>query len=341
MTEQKKIQAAAPDGAGAERRGGDAAAETARKICDKAISLGFDDCGIISLDEMDGYAELFSERMLRVPESKAFYERLQYITNVKKRFPWAKSLLICATWLGKYKYPKILRRRYAKAYFLSPQSVEGGDGYKTELKRWLSDQGIRCDGGDEEGHLSVGGLRYAAMAAGLGIIRKNNFFYNEKGSYVELDGYALDAECSLHRRKNVSPCPDGCQICVKSCPTGALRAPYELAPMRCVSFCTTFGKGAVPPGADEKQLGEWIVGCDACQDCCPHNRHDWDEGEDFPGLDELLPLLSPENILKATDEELRERIIPKTVRHIFPDEIQTLRINAERALRNTADREQN
>ena len=34
----------------------------------------------------------------------------------------------------------------------------------------------------------------------------------------------------------------------------------------------TFGKGAVPPFLTEGMYQEWILGCDNCQDACPHNR---------------------------------------------------------------------
>ena len=47
-------------------------------------------------------------------------------------------------------------------------------------------------------HSSIGSLRYVAEMAGLGIVRKNNFLYSEKGSYLELVGYVIDQECELY-----------------------------------------------------------------------------------------------------------------------------------------------
>ena len=35
-------------------------------------------------------------------------------------------------------------------------------------------------------------LRWAGMKAGIGIIRKNNFFYTEKGSYQYLEAFLID-----------------------------------------------------------------------------------------------------------------------------------------------------
>ncbi len=105
-------------------------------------------------------------------------------------------------------------------------------------------------------------------------------------------------------------------------------------PMACVSFWTTFGKSVLPPFFKKEQFDEWICGCDACQDACPHNRKkDWSEGEEFPGLRELVPLLEPANLIAATDEELRERIIPKTADHVAANQTETLRRGAKRVLK--------
>lgn len=308
----------------------------AQSIYQTALEAGFDNCGIISLDDMESYGTRFEERTEAVPESKPFYEKLHALVDTKKRFPWAKSLVICTTWYGKYRYPKQLQGRYAKSFFLSPESDKSTEAYKQKqtLHQWFDEQGIRWDGGPKLGAIQVGGLRYAALQAGLGIIRTNNFFYDEKGSWLELEGYVIDRECRLYQKQQLRPCSPNCNLCVKNCPTKSLSTPYTMNPLKCISYCTTFGKGTVPKGVEESVFGEWLVGCDRCQDVCPFNRHDWNSGEDFPGLDELLPILEPEALLTATDEELVNQVIPKTVKHIQPNEVEVLRRNAARILRN-------
>ena len=104
-------------------------------------------------------------------------------------------------------------------------------------------------------------------------------------------------------------------------------------PMKCVSWITTFGNGNVLPPLQNKDLRDWICGCDACQDACPFNkRHDWEEGEEFYGLDTLISLLQPQNLIRASDETLWEKVIPKTEHHLRPAQTETLRICAQRAL---------
>ena len=80
-------------------------------------------------------------------------------------------------------------------------------------------------------------------------------------------------------------------------------------------------------------LEEWILGCDNCQACCPFNKnHDWSIGKDYPGLDALELILQPEYILKASDEEIIEKLIPKFCFHLTDKQIPLLRKSAKRAI---------
>ncbi len=314
--------------------------ELAKEIEQQALAHGFSACGIISLDDMDGYAKMYEERMENVPESRPFYSRpeMQQITQVKKRFPWAKSLIICTTDYTRYRFPKELRNKFAKAFLLSRDGDTTTELYrkKHDFTRWLTDKGLRWEGGDDTSHLQIGGLRYAAMKAGLGIIRRNNFFYNENGCYVELDGYAIDAECRLYHHADIRPCSDRCNLCQKACPSHALQGPNKFSPLRCVSFCNTFGLGWNPMKVTDEEMGTWTIGCDACQDACPYNRRkNWDEGEPFPNLEELVPYFDLERLQTAPAEEIIEKVLPKTQEHIFPNQVNLLRESAKRAMKNS------
>lgn len=299
-----------------------------------ALSCGFDSCGILPLEMLGDYEERLRERMEKVPSSAGFYKGFVGSSLVKKRFPWAQSAVVCAYSYGKYRYPKELRGRYAKSYFLEPEP--GSDqGYNLErLEAWFQEKGIRWAGGRHFGNNSVFPLRHGAMKAGLGIIRKNNFFYTEQGSYITLVGYVIDKPCVLLHRTELRPCAPSCTLCQRACKTKALHAPYTMDPGKCVSFLNTFGKGNIPPGLGDEMLEEWLIGCDNCQDICPYNRHNWDVGEPFSNLEELAPLLTPEKVPGLSDEFIRQEVIPKTAKHLQPaDGPDILRKNAQRALR--------
>ena len=309
----------------------------AKEIHDKAVSCGFDNCGIIPIDDMDRFEEYFQERKKAVPSSAFFYEAVGDLAGIKRRFPWAKSVVVCSFWLGRYQFPASLQGRYAKGFFLSPGNETQRDFLESreQFETWFAQRGVRCEGGGQFGHLSIGPLRHAAVAAGIGIIRKNNFLYTEKGSFVELTGYVIDRECELRLTPNLKPCAEKCNLCQKSCPSGALKGPYTMSPLECVSFLTTFGKGALPPVMDDKASAGWICGCDACQDACPYNRkHGWSVGEACPGLEELEPELQPEKLLRQSDEFLQKNVIPYTNYHVTSNETETLRVCAARSLKN-------
>ena len=170
--------------------------------------------------------------------------------------------------------------------------------------------------------------QYSSFANG----KQENFFYGEKGSYYKLEGYLIDKECEYIHKVDMMDCSPSCNICKNACKTSALIDDYTMNPLLCTSFLTTFGEGKLTDDLSEDMLEEWICGCDACQDACPYNRHDWSKGKEFYGLEELVPLLEPENLVKASDEELIEKVIPKTDFHIPPEKIEILRRNARRAI---------
>ncbi len=297
-----------------------------------ALDCGYDNCGIVSPKELEGSQDRLRERVRNVPSSAGFYNGVASLYEpVTDRFPWAKSVIVLTAEHGKYRFPAEMRGRYAKAFFLSPEEGRTDACDHTKFESWLTERGIRWE------HGSVP-LRYAAMKAGLGIIRKNNFFYTDKGSFVGLTGYIIDQECTLVQKVSPRPCGETCTLCQKACRSGSLCAPYTMDPTRCISFWTTFGKGNVPPFLDDSMFEEWVCGCDNCQDVCPYNRrHDWDEGEPFSNLEQIAPKLVPETLLEQTDDFLQEQVIAKTDNHLTPEDTRVLRRAAERAIKNRLD----
>lgn len=306
-----------------------------------ATANGYDSCGIISIDDMAGFKKYYQQRLQEIPSSEMFYQAVGDLSGSTKRFPWAKSIIICTYWLGRYRFPEKLRGKYGKGFLLSSYNEVCKDiqEQRSVFEKWLDDQGIRWDGGTNRGHLSIGPLRYAAATAGLGIIRRNNFFYTKDGSFIELVGYVIDKSCRLIHEPDVKPCIENCNLCRKNCPTQSLIKEYTMDPLKCISFYTTFGKGAVPPLIKEEAFQEWICGCDVCQDVCPFNRrHDWNEGIDYPGLEDLAEHLQPERLLSESDDYLKEHVIPMTDNHLSPADIETLRICAKRSIENRISR---
>lgn len=114
--------------------------------------------------------------------------------------------------------------------------------------------------------------RALGQRAGLGFIGKNTmlirkrvgsfFFLAEILSDLIIEGSAAAAQessCGI------------CTRCKEACPTAALSSDYVLDAKRCISYLNIEKRGRLSM-AEQIALGEWVFGCDLCQEVCPFNH---------------------------------------------------------------------
>jgi epoxyqueuosine reductase len=110
--------------------------------------------------------------------------------------------------------------------------------------------------------------RAVAARAGLGWYGKNScIIVPGHGSWVMLGELLL--ELDLEPDAPLDHTCGRCQICLDRCPTGAIVAPYTIDAPSCISFQTIENQGAIPRHL-RSQLGDWVFGCDVCQEVCPY-----------------------------------------------------------------------
>ncbi|HBE76536.1 MAG TPA: Fe-S oxidoreductase [Firmicutes bacterium] len=303
-----------------------------RMIQEKAYELGYEKCGIIPIKLMEGYAEKLNERIQKVPQSKPFYQRQRRLANPLAEYPWAKSIVVMVVPYGKYKVPESVKGHIAKAYLFDVRVDPNTKEYQQSraMEQYLQELGFQVATNQKFGLV---GLRWAAFQAGLGIIRRNNFFYTQSGSWVHLEAWLIDREMELKETPDIPQCPERCNRCIKACPTCSLTEPYTMSPTACISFLTTFGGRNLPNEPLRKRFGDWIYGCDICQDVCPMNKGKWQEVAEFPGLAELAATLTPENILNMDEDFYREKIQPKFF-YLSPDELWKWKVDVLCFMRN-------
>ena len=129
--------------------------------------------------------------------------------------------------------------------------------------------------------------RGLAARAGLGWIGKNTnlLTHARSGSWVFIGAILSSAELPIDEPIR-SSC-GSCTRCLAGCPTGALVAPQTIDARRCISYLTIEHPGTLGEW-EAAALGDWIFGCDVCQEVCPVNADATDEG---PLLVPLLPLI--------------------------------------------------
>ena len=109
-----------------------------------------------------------------------------------------------------------------------------------------------------------------AAKSGLGWIGKNSNLLTQKvGSFYFIAELIIDLDLE-YDQATTDHCGT-CSACIDACPTQAIVSPYIVDGSKCISYFTIELKSTIPLEM-KGQFGDWIFGCDVCQDVCPWNR---------------------------------------------------------------------
>ncbi|MFQ5876075.1 MAG: tRNA epoxyqueuosine(34) reductase QueG [Acidobacteriota bacterium] len=248
-------------------------AALAERLKSRGVELGLGAVGIAAVEASDH--RRFFERWLAAGHagSMSWMGRTAGVRVVpRSRFPWARTAIVGAVSYLPYRgvrreQPGLLRHiaRYAL----------GRDYHRVLGARLRALAGFlesEAPGARTRVYVDTGPLleRELAARAGLGWFGKNANLIGPRGdSWLLLGQILTDVELPRDR-----PVPDHCgtcTACIDACPTGAILEPYLIDSNRCISYLTIEARGTLARERREA-LGEWVFGCDVCQEVCPWNR---------------------------------------------------------------------
>jgi epoxyqueuosine reductase len=145
--------------------------------------------------------------------------------------------------------------------------------------------------------------RDLAQRAGMGWIGKNTCLIHPKhGSYFLLSEILLDLELEPDAPFVTDHCGT-CTRCIEACPTDCILPNRTLDARRCISYLTIELKESIASELRDK-MGNWIFGCDICQNVCPWNRF---AGEGDPAFEDQRPVHSLTEELSLAPQEFNQR----------------------------------
>src|SRR6476646_10947275 len=266
---------------------------TSAEIKSRALSLGFDACGIAPAanhPELSFYREWLDRGY--AGDMAYLHRTADRRADVRHVVPSARTVICTATVYNTDR----------------PYSIESADGRQAEIARyaWGDDyhdviggrlEELLCwmrassaEPFDARAYVDTGPIqeRVYAQYAGIGWIGKNTCVINPRlGSWIFLAEIicSLDLDCD---RPALDQCGT-CTLCIEACPTKAIVSPGVLDSTRCISYLPIEHRGDIPSEFHDA-IGTHVYGCDICQEVCPWNAtpavsddHAWQPRPDWDG----------------------------------------------------------
>jgi epoxyqueuosine reductase len=276
------------------------------RIKEQARRLGFELAGIAAATEADGFDRFRAWLEAgHAGEMAYMYRHAELRRHPRAVLPAVRSVVMLGM---NYKPDGQERPETACRVARYARGRDYHDVLRERLNRlleWVCGEVPGCSG---RGVVDTAPLleRDFARRAGLGWFGKNTMLLDKRlGSYFFLAALLLDVELKPDPPHEATHC-GSCTACLDACPTRAFVGPGVLDSRLCISYLTIELRGPVP-AEYRAGLGDWLFGCDVCQEVCPWNRKAPPAAEPAFAAVPDLEAVDPVELLGLSEEEFRRR----------------------------------
>ncbi len=261
--------------------------QSTQHVREEALRLGFDACGFAKARRLET-----EERRLEEWLNQGRHGSMGWMENYfdkrvdpTKLVPEAKSVVSV---IGSYFHTDHKRQQQVNGSPKIGKYAQGRDYhkvYKKKLKKLFAFT-ERLLGSELNGRVFVDSApvldKAWAVQSGLGWMGKNsNILNREVGSFFFIGEMIVDAKF-IYSTQVTDHC-GSCTRCINACPTNAIYEPYRVNANKCISYLTIELKDQIPEKY-RNDIGDWLFGCDICQDVCP-----WNNDAKYSSMEDLYP----------------------------------------------------
>jgi epoxyqueuosine reductase len=316
------------------------AADLTRRLKKEALRAGFDACGISRADVLDPESERLQNWLNEGLHGTMRWMENHYSKRVDPRelVPGARSVVsVLQNYYQPVPLPDSPEMGKISRYALGEDYHEVMKIKLRGLFEWLRHETTHLNGRIFVDSAPVMDKAWAARA-GLGWQGKHTNLINpELGSWFFIGEMIVDTD--LVPDSPVSDMCGTCTRCIEACPTDAIVQPYVVDATRCISYLTIEHRADDIDDDLRALSGNWIFGCDICQDVCPWNKFQKPSGESAyePG-DGLLEIhletwtsQSAEQFRDTFRDTFRKSPVKRTKWEGFSRNIRNALLNSQRS----------